>query len=181
MSPRKADPPALEFVLLGLIRLQPAHGYELFHSFQHDQGIGMIWQIKPAHLYALLEKLEGTGWLVSEIMEGEGFIQRKQYHITAAGEQAYQSWMSSPVTTPHRIRQEFMARLYFILHDPQKPSDQVVARQLEICRDWHTRIRQQIASLREDRFFEREVLLFRLGQVSAMQEWLIGLEKSLNE
>ena len=180
MSPRKADPPALEFVLLGLIRLQPVHGYELFHSFQRDHGVGMIWQVKPAHMYAVLDKLEGMGWLESEIQTGEGSVQRKQYHITAAGEQSYQNWLTSPVTTPHRLRQEFLARLYFILHDPQKPGTAIIFRQMEICGNWQIRMQQQIQKLAADQFYEREVLLFRIGQVSAMQEWLINLEKSLD-
>lgn len=176
MSPRKADPPTLEFVLLGLLRAQPAHGYELFHSLRREEGIGMIWQLKPARLYALLDKLEQIGWLESTLQSGEGFLPRKQYRVTAAGEQAFQAWMVQPVSAPHRLRQEFLARLYFALQDPALNGPQIIHSQTEICRQWQETIQTHLAYLPADARFEQEVLRFRLGQIQAMQAWLAHLQ-----
>lgn len=179
MSPRKADPPSFEFVMLGLVRLQPSHGYELFHTFSHDHGIGMIWQTKPARMYVVLDKLEELGWLVSEVQTGEGFLPRKQYHISSAGENSFQTWLTTPVMSPHRMRQEFLARLYFILRDDQNAGQEIISRQAEMCRTWLTRLQHEIQNLSDNHPYEREVLLFRTGQVQAMLEWVVNLELSL--
>ena len=195
MSPRKADPPALEYVLLGLIRLHPSHGYEMFHSLHRDEGIGMIWQVKPAHLYALLDKLEQMGWLDSHVQTGEGFLPRKTYRITSTGEQVFQNWMNRPVSAPHRMRQEFLARLYFVMQGtgpqgtgPQDTGPQVtvasmglIGRQMEACQRWQKDLQIQLERLPTGAAFERQVLHFRLGQIQAMQEWLIAVRASFME
>ena len=185
MSPRKADPPALEYVLLGLIRLHPSHGYEMFHSLHRDEGIGMIWQVKPAHLYALLDKLEQMGWLDSQVQTGEGFLPRKTYRITSTGEQVFQNWMNRPVSAPHRMRQEFLARLYFVMQGtgPQdtEASMGLISRQMEACQRWQKDLQIQLERLPTGAAFERQVLHFRLGQIQAMQEWLIAVRASFME
>ena len=178
MSPRTAEPPVFEYVLLGLIRKHSTHGYELFHSLHRDQGIGMIWQVKPARLYAVLDRLDANGWLEAELQTGEGFIPRKCCSISAAGEQAFQTWLATPVSSPHRMRQEFLARLYFSLQENRQTGLQLVQRQLETCRSWQLKMHQDLEKLPAGQVFEQEVLRFRTGQVQAMQNWLEQLSET---
>ena len=51
----KTNPfPAFEYALLGLLYREPAHGYELHKIIADPAGIGIIWGIKIANLYAQL-------------------------------------------------------------------------------------------------------------------------------
>ncbi len=176
MSPRRAEPLAFEYVLLGLIRQQPIHGYELAASLNREESVGLIWQINPSRLYALLEKLEQAGWLLAEIKPGERLQQRKQYCISETGERVFLEWLRSPVSAAHRMRQEFMARLYFALQEGSAAVTELVRNQIQICRMWHDRLTAEVNSLRVSQVFERKVFEYRIGQVQAMLDWLDSLQ-----
>lgn len=174
MSPRRADPPTLEFVILGLVRLQPTHGYDLLQTLHQDAGIGLIWQTKPGKLYALLDKLEDAGWLQQETKTGEGFLPRKEYRLTPAGEDAFRAWLLSPVTAPHRMRQEFLARIFFAAHEDKQVLEQIIARQRQMCQRWRDNQQQAYEKLTPEQNYERLVYDFRIGQIDAMLRWLDG-------
>ena len=48
-----------EYVLLGLLNLQPAHGYALHERI--TQELGTIWHISLSQTYSLLNRLESQG------------------------------------------------------------------------------------------------------------------------
>ncbi len=178
MSPRRAEPLALEYVLLGLIRYQPAHGYELFSLLNKEESIGLVWRIKPGRLYALLDKLEQAGWLLAQIKPGEGLQQRKEYRISETGEQAFQEWLQSPVSAAHRMRQEFMARLFFAQQEGGAAMPHLVQNQALICRSWRDHLTAEVESLTDRQVFERRVFEYRIGQVQAMLDWLESLQQA---
>ena len=175
MSPRRAEPLAVEYVLLGLIRQQPTHGYELAASLNREESVGLIWQINPSRLYALLEKLEHAGWLLAQIKPGEGLQQRKEYRISETGERVFLEWLRSPVNAAHRMRQEFMARLYFALQEGSAAVAELVLNQVKVCRMWHDRLTAEANSLNVEQVFEHKVFKYRIGQVQAMLDWLNSL------
>lgn len=113
MSPRRALPLRLEYVLLGLIRRRPIHGYELLHTWNEPHGIGLIWKIKPGPLYAALDKMEQLGYLQSVLITGDVSPTRKEYRVTNAGEQAFMDWMQTPVSSARDFRQEFLAKFLY--------------------------------------------------------------------
>lgn len=172
MSPRRADPPTIEYVILGLIRLQPTHGYDLIQTFQQEKGVGLIWQIKPGRLYALLDKLEDSGWLKSETKEGEDFLARKEYRLTPEGEDAFKDWLLTPISSAHRMRQDFLAQLYFAPYEGAWMIDEIINRQIETCKGWLTGLQHAYQNLLPVENYERLVLSFRIGQVEAMLCWL---------
>ena len=171
MSPRRANPLTLEYVILGLIRLQPTHGYDLFHILQQEEGIGAIWQIKPGRLYALLEKLETLGWLQPEV-KLDGFPPRKQFRLSQAGEEAFMEWLYTPVPSAHRMRQEFLARLFFAPFEGQAALDRIIENQKRTCNSWLESLEKTCQALAPDQNFDRQVYRFRIGQTRAMLEWL---------
>ena len=108
LSPRPALPLRLEYILLGMIRRQATHGYEILRSWNDFNDIGLVWRIKPGSLYAGLEKLEQLQYVCGTIFPGDNSPQRKEYSITAAGEQAFLEWMQTPVETSRDFRQDFL-------------------------------------------------------------------------
>lgn len=51
--------------VLGLLRDHPIHPYEMHQQMLQAEALGLVWHLKQSHLYALLAKLEESGYLVS--------------------------------------------------------------------------------------------------------------------
>jgi len=98
MSPRRAAPLTLEFVLLGLLAESPAHGYELHQKLRKLQPLALVWNVGQAQLYALLDKLAGQGLLSGEVFPGEHRPDRMRYSLLRPGKAA------SPVGCPNPCR-----------------------------------------------------------------------------
>src|SRR5438093_383044 len=62
MSPLLRQPLTVEHALLGFLQQQPMHGYEIYQHLAGLAGLGLVWQVKQSHLYALLDKLEADGY-----------------------------------------------------------------------------------------------------------------------
>src|SRR5512139_972044 len=97
MSPRPSSPLTLEYVLLGLLDERPMHGYDLFKAINLPSEIALVWSIKQSQLYAILDKLEERGLLVSDLIPGESHPDRKEFRPTVEGQRAFRYWMQSPV------------------------------------------------------------------------------------
>ena len=169
MSPRSALPLRLEYVLLGLIRRQPMHGYQLLRIWNEPHAIGMIWQIKPGPLYAALEKMELLGFLDSELLAGDCSPNRKQYRVTPAGEKIFLDWMQTPVSSARDFRQLFLAKLYFSADVEKVVIADLFDQQRHLCQKWLASLQQKVLDGNE---FERQVFTFRVRQVQCILVWL---------
>ena len=135
MSPMVRRPPGIEMALLGFLRDGPKHGYQIFQSVSDKTGLKMVWQLKQSQLYALLGKLEKDGDITSVLQQQEAHPPRRIYTITSTGRKAYLGWLTSPVLLPRNIRQEFLAKLFF-LQDDEPLTKLLIMRQREICQGW---------------------------------------------
>ena len=169
MSPRSALPLRLEYIILGFIRRHPVHGYELLQRWNEPDGISLIWRVKPGPLYAALEKLEQLGDLDSSLIPGESSPPRKEYRITAPGEQAFLDWVKTPVSAARDFRQDFLARLFFGQDVDPAVTKALFSQQELICQRWLASLEKQLdASVG----FERQVFFFRICQVQGILKWL---------
>lgn len=169
MSPRTALPLRLEYVLLGIIRRQPIHGYELLRIWNQPHAIGSIWRVKPGPLYATLEKLEQLGYLESRLVVGEASPTRKEFQLTPSGEQVFMAWMQTPVTAARDFRQDFLAKLYFSADVDRVVLNELLGRQRNLCQRWLASLQQQLP---DGNKFEQQVFTFRIRQVQCILEWL---------
>ena len=170
--PRKSTPLTLEFVLLGLVNESPAHGYDLHKKLAGLEGLSLIWHVKQSRLYALLDKLESLGLLVSRQVSGGSLPVKKEYYITEPGRQRFASWMSSPVERSRDIRQEFLARLYFAQKAGIETAEGLLQRQKELCLVWLQSITSRFDELDESNNFEQVVFQYRIAQIEAVLNWL---------
>ena len=77
-----------ELLLLGLLRQQDMHGYQLHEFINRD--LATCTDLKKATAYYLLNKMADRGW-VTQTTEREGNRPPRQvYSLTPAGEQAFQ-------------------------------------------------------------------------------------------
>jgi PadR family transcriptional regulator AphA len=159
-----------DYVILGLLREKPMHGYELHQRFQAD--LGRVWNVGLSHIYALLKKLEEDGFVQTTRQLQETRPPRLVYHITEAGQEAFLRWLSEPVESIRQVRLEFLGKLYFCQRMGPQAVEQLVARQVERCRQLAESLQQAEADSPAGAIFDHLVIRFRLSQVRAVLDWL---------
>ena len=78
-------PDGLEYALLGLLRREPLHAYEMYQRLRRGELLGHIWQLKQSHLYALLARLEEQGLIAGSTALQGARPPRRMLALTAEG------------------------------------------------------------------------------------------------
>ncbi|HHY87773.1 MAG TPA: PadR family transcriptional regulator [Chloroflexi bacterium] len=178
MSPRAQSPFTFEYVLLGLLEQQPSHGYDLHKAITQMEGVSLVWSVKQARLYALLDKLESLGWVSAEIISGNTRPDRKEYRLTEEGRRQFHLWLGSPVRRGRQIRQEFIARLYFARRQGERAVRNLIQAQREECRRWLLDVRLQ-REVSPGGPMDEVVYDFRQAQAESILAWLDTCERRL--
>jgi PadR family transcriptional regulator AphA len=165
MSDRELSP---QWVLLGLLMPKPKHGYELHQFFTHPSPLGHIWYLGMSQMYKLLKELEEQGHVEVSVEPQESRPDKKVYHVTPSGREAFLGWLQTPVQGMRLIRVEFLGKLYLAQALGAEIVAQLIDAQTQSCMDL---LRAQEAELPNEGF-EKLVLRFRAGQIEAAIEWL---------
>jgi len=176
---KKSSAHTLEYILLGLIREEPAHGYALYEKLRNSAELSLIWQVKRSKLYYLLDKLETDELLVSSIASQSVYPDRKVFQTTTQGNELLEEWMYSPVLSTRYVRLAFLSKLYFVLRENKKQAADLVTKQMEVCRGWLDNLKRQHTNLEKTEYINSQVFLFRIGQIEAMLEWLKNLRETI--
>ena len=88
-----------QLLLLGLLRQQDMHGYQLYEFIEQD--LSACTDLKKSTAYYLLNKMAADGWITEEQVQDGNRPPRRVYSLTPAGEAAYQ-----------RILRENMSEFY---------------------------------------------------------------------
>lgn len=100
----------LSHAILGFLEYQPMTGYDLKKYF--DQSVAHFWSATQSHIYKALENLEKDGMVKSQIIQGEGKPNRKQYQITDEGRGELRRWVSTPL--PLEVtREAWLIQIFF--------------------------------------------------------------------
>lgn len=118
---------SLRYALLALLRVGPLSGYELQKQF--SLSVGHVWHAPDSQIYPELRKMEAENLVEGEEQPRGQRGTRRVYHVTAAGDQAFLTWMQTPLeyarvrdpahlraayleaTTPDAARQFFRAHI----------------------------------------------------------------------
>lgn len=108
----------MEFVILGLLMIQPMTYYELNRSFK--QGISLFYSASYGSLQTTGRKLLDKGHLVF-VESVERGRHKKTFHITESGAKAFLEWMGSDIPAS-RLETVALTRLYFLgmIGDPDR-------------------------------------------------------------
>jgi PadR family transcriptional regulator AphA len=172
MSPLLRQPLTVEHALLGFLHAQPMHGYEIHQHLAGLAGLGLVWQVKQSHLYALLEKLENDGYITGRQQAQDTRPPRRIFRLTNAGRKAFRDWLGRPVSHGREIRLEFMAKLFFARREGPEWVSGLIARQQAECAEWRAKLLTQAAASPGAGSFEWLVFQFRIRQVESMLDWL---------
>jgi DNA-binding PadR family transcriptional regulator len=171
--------PTTEYALLGFLNEGPCHGYELHKRLTDPEGIGMIWGVKIANMYAQLEKLARKGLIHGEIQEHEQRPARTEYSLTPAGKDEFQRWLTRMIEHPRDFRHDFMARVYFLLRLQPEKLPALIDQQLSVTQRWLTNTLEKETALSKPATFENLTYHFRVSQIQSMVDWLTWLKDQL--
>jgi DNA-binding PadR family transcriptional regulator len=161
---------SVEYGLLGLLGERPMHGYELHRELSRKTGLGLVWTVKQAQLYAILARLESEGLIVAELVAQEGRPSRKVHHLTDEGRLAYADWLRSP--TPRKdFKLDFLAKLYFARRDCASSAETLLDAQRKLCAAWIDEMRGRSGAC-EAGSLDALVYRYRIGQLEATLAWL---------
>ena len=170
MSPMVRRPPGIELALLGFLKQEPQHGYQIHLLLSDSEGLAPIWHLKQSQLYALLAKLEDDGYTWGVLQPQDAARPpRRVFHLTHEGQTAFQKWLLSPVNMPRLMRQEFMAKLYFARQDGPEKTRALLALQYSTCQKWLDTFSAEIIPPDS---FHQTIRQYRIGQIEATLAWL---------
>lgn len=163
--------PVPDEVILGLLKIKPAHGYELLAFFQSKSLLGRIWTMSTSQLYAVLKRLEREGFIDGREVDVPNAPARMEYSVTGLGDQQLDDWLfeSQPSSSIHRIRVIFLSRI-FIANILEIPLERIVDAQIQaliIQRDAFEK-----HSKNEQSDIEALALEFVINQLNAAIDWL---------
>ena len=170
MSPMVRRPPGIELALLGFLRAGPQHGYQIHQTLSNRDGLGLVWHLKQSQLYALLTKLEKDGYITSVLQNQEPHPPRRVFTLTTSGLKAYLDWLTSPVALPRLVRQEFLAKLYF-LRGENSSAESLITRQRETCQRWLDEFKRQAAQSASGSYGWL-TFQYRIGHIESIIAWL---------
>jgi PadR family transcriptional regulator AphA len=161
---------AVENTLLGLLKHQPRHGYDLAREFDDGTALAEVLHLEPSMLYAYLKKLEAADFIVAQVEANDPRPPRKVFALTSAGEQVLHAWLNEPVTRTRDLRLEFLLKLYIARLLDHDAAARLVVRQRDVCQTLVANLRTQAMDETDD--FRRLVMEMRLAQNEALLGWL---------
>ena len=91
-----------ELLLLGLLRRQDMHGYQLAEYI--NQTMASCVDIKKSTIYFLLDKMAESGWIVeNEVQEGNR-PPRRVFQLTVQGEAVFQRLLRENLAAAQQVR-----------------------------------------------------------------------------
>jgi DNA-binding PadR family transcriptional regulator len=161
---------AVEMALLGLLRQEPRHGYDLAREFAPGTVLGDIVRLETSLLYANLKKLERDGLVASTVEQQGTRPPRRTLSLTPKGNQHLDQWLSEPVSRTRDVRLEFLLKLYIARLIAPELSSGLLIEQQEVCRGFIASLDEQLGHEQDE--FRRLVLEMRLAQNRALLDWL---------
>ncbi|MBS1252608.1 MAG: hypothetical protein MAG451_01649 [Anaerolineales bacterium] len=88
-----------ELLLLGLLRLESMHGYQLNEFL--DKRLGFLTDLKHSTAYYLLNKLEEKGFITKDVEREGNRPERYVYELTPAGRDRFHDLLAANLREAH--------------------------------------------------------------------------------
>ena len=162
---------AADYAIMGLLREQPRHGYELAEAFREGGDLAAVCGMPNNVLYAQVHRLERFR-LVAGTPEPIGRTRlRTVLRLTSAGERTFLAWLDQPVARMREVRQDFLVKLYFSRRTPTHDTARLLDRQIARCEEYLAeRVRERRAAAAGS--FEELLSQMRVSGARATLDWL---------
>src|SRR5438094_7129708 len=167
----------LELAILGLLKEEPMHGYQL--SRELGDSLGGFWRVSYGSLYPTLRRLEKEGAVVAEIDPAGRGRRKTTYRITEVGEKLFLELLQE---TPHDNTTEdtrFRVRLAFFRYLPPETRIRLLERRRASLEDRLGTIKDSLRTTRE-RVDDYTLALMEHGRSVTESDiaWLEGLVRA---
>jgi DNA-binding PadR family transcriptional regulator len=98
---------SLKYGVLGLLKEQPLHGYEVKNRF--EALLGGTWDVNIGQIYTTLQRLERDG-LVRPVGH-RGDRGKLLYELSPEGEKALDEWLAQPDAGPQQLHEDIYVKL----------------------------------------------------------------------
>lgn len=159
------------YVLLGLLRERPCHGYELYQAFNNATTLGQVWHLGISQMYAELKKLETAAMVRSTVERRDLRPPRRIFALTPKGRSAFTRWMETPARGVREMRLEFMVRLFFARGAGRRAVTRLIVQQQNALNRELAALSGKSGAGAADEYAEL-VRKFRTSQLHAALEWL---------
>lgn len=169
-----------EYIILGLLKSQSMHGYEMFQKFENST-LGEIMHLEMNQMYAFIKKLERLSYIETTLEPQETRPPRKIHALTPEGNAVFQEWLTQPVEKPRDIRIIFLLKLYFVEKFMPQTMSNLIDQEISACKSFlqHLESKHPSDTIKDDTFFEQIVLRSRIHQTRALLEWMHELQATL--
>lgn len=168
----------VQYAVLGLLRAEPSHGYDLQRSFSEDTELGSVVRIEQASLYATLKDMAARGLIEgAETREGAR-PPRTRYTLSGQGARALDAWLGTPVQRLREIRLDFLLKVYFARQDGPERVRVLVDAQIAACHRYLSTLETRAADLAPESFAYL-VTESRSSAARGTLEWLRGYRRRL--
>jgi PadR family transcriptional regulator, regulatory protein AphA len=166
-----------EYVVLGLLKLQPSHGYALHRRL--DDELSHVWRVSLSQVYNVLHRLEKHGHIKpSDIDSSIQQADRVPYRITRTGDRYFESWMRTPVGPSVRaIRMAFITKLYFAHHLGAPSLEDLIKRQRSAIETQLEQLDTRFNAIPRTQVINRLGLQLRIKQLQSLEAWF---EETIN-
>jgi DNA-binding PadR family transcriptional regulator len=117
-----------EWTVLVLLSQRPTHGFAVSQLTAPGGELGRIWRIPRPVVYRAIGRLVEAGYITPASVEPGLGPQRTIYTVTAAGREAAEQWLSTPVEHVRDIRSHLLVKLA-LLHRAGRDPARLLARQ----------------------------------------------------
>lgn len=152
--------------LLGLLEVQPRHGYDLKRAY--DNHFGHDRPLKPGQVYATLGRLERDGFIVTAGTARDGGPDRTTYAVTPDGVTDLDRWFAVPEGPAPYLQSVLFAKVVLALQ-----SGRDAARVLDTQRAEHLVAMRELTAAKQGADLDRVLALdFALFHLEADLRWL---------
>ncbi|GAA3922343.1 PadR family transcriptional regulator [Microbacterium invictum] len=123
---------SLRYALLAILRVGPLSGYDLQKQF--SQSVGHVWHAPDSQIYPELRKMASLGLIEGEEQARGERGTRRVYHVTDAGNAAFEEWMASPLDY-QRVRDPAHLRAAYLETTTPEAAREFLTRHIAVWED----------------------------------------------
>jgi DNA-binding PadR family transcriptional regulator len=98
---------SLKYGVLGLLKEEPLHGYEVKNRF--EAMLGGTWEVNIGQIYTTLQRLERDGLVRPAGPRGDR--RKLRYELAPEGQKALDEWLVQPDSGPQQLHEDIYVKL----------------------------------------------------------------------
>ena len=98
---------SLKYGVLGLLKGEPLHGYEVKNRF--EAMLGGTWEVNIGQIYTTLRRLERDGFV--RPVGPRGDRGKQSYELLPKGQTALDEWLAQPDLGPQQLHEDIYVKL----------------------------------------------------------------------